>query len=72
MFRRRGIARALMLVAFNAFWEIGHTHIITDTDAETLPSAPKVYVSLGMQLYRREFLYEKEIRPGIEVRQLEP
>jgi mycothiol synthase len=71
MYRGQGVGRALMVAAFNAFWENGIKRIITDTDAESFTDAPKFYTSLGMRLYRREYLYEKEIRPGTEVRRLE-
>jgi GNAT superfamily N-acetyltransferase len=70
-YRRRGLGRALMLAAFQAFWQSGLRRIITDTDAASFTSAPKLYEALGMRLYRREFLYEKEIRAGTEVRCLQ-
>lgn len=69
-YRRQGIARALMLAAFDAFWKNGYRRVITDTDAKSLTDAPKLYTGLGMKPYRREFTYEKEIRPGREVRLL--
>jgi len=46
--------------------------IITDTDAESFTDAHRFYTGLGMQPYRREFLYLKETRPGTEIRRLEP
>lgn len=67
-YRRRGIGRALMLAGFNAFWQGGIRRVILDTDATSLTSAPAFYRSLGMDVYRREWLYEKQIRPGQEVR----
>jgi GNAT superfamily N-acetyltransferase len=70
-FQRRGIGRALMLAAFQAFWQIGLKRIITDTDAESFSETPRFYANLGMRPYRQEFLYEKVIRPGREVRRLE-
>jgi GNAT superfamily N-acetyltransferase len=70
-YRRRGLGRALMLAAFQAFWQSGLHRIITDTDAASFTSAPKLYEALGMRPYRREFLYEKEIRAGMEVRRLQ-
>jgi len=69
-YRRQGVARALMLSAFKAFWESGKKRIVADTDAESFTGAPKFYSSLGMRLFRREYLYEKEIRAGKEVRRL--
>ncbi len=69
-YRRQGAGRALMLTAFHAFWQHGIRRIITDTDADSFTEAPKFYTHLGMRWYRREFLYEKEMRPGKEVRRL--
>jgi GNAT superfamily N-acetyltransferase len=69
-YRRQGIGRILMLAAFDAFWRHGIRRIITDTDANSFTEAPAFYKSLGMRSYRRELLYEKEIRPGMEVRRI--
>lgn len=69
-YRRQGIARTLMLASFEAFWKSGFHCIITDTDAKSFTDAPKLYKGLGMRPYRSEFTYEKEIRPGREVRLL--
>jgi GNAT superfamily N-acetyltransferase len=71
-YRRQGIGRALMLAAFDEFWLRGLRRIITDTDANSFTQAPQLYMSLGMRPYRREFLYEKEIRPGKEARRMVP
>ena len=70
-FRRRGVGRALMFSAFNAFYQSGMHRIILDTDAQSFSESSKFYLSLGMSMYRREFLYEKEIRAGQEIRRLE-
>lgn len=70
-YRRRGIAQALMLTAFDAFWKNGFRRVITDTDANSFTDSTKLYKGLGMKPYRSEFTYEKEIRPGREVRRLE-
>jgi hypothetical protein len=59
-----------MLAAFHAFWKNGFRRVITDTDSKSFTEAPKLYTSLGMKPYRREFTYEKEIRAGREVRLL--
>lgn len=69
-YRRRGIGQALMKTAFNTFWKKGVKRIILDTDSESFSESTKFYGELGMKPYRREFLYEKEIRPGMEVRRL--
>jgi len=70
-YRRKKIGSALMKTAFNAFWESGIKHIILDTDSESFSDSIKFYSGLGMKPCRRELLYEKEIRPGREVRRLE-
>lgn len=70
-YRRRGIGRVLMLRAFDAFWHHGFRRIILDTDANSFSQAPVFYGTLGMRVYRHEYLYEKEIRPGSEVRRLQ-
>jgi mycothiol synthase len=70
-YRRRKIGQALMQTAFQAFWEKGIQRIILDTDSESFSQSRVFYSGLGMKPYRREFLYEKEICPGREVRRLE-
>jgi mycothiol synthase len=70
-YRRQGIARTLLLAALDAFWKNRFRRVITDTDAKSFTDAPKLYTGLGMKPYRREFTYEKEIRPGREVRLLD-
>jgi GNAT superfamily N-acetyltransferase len=70
-YRRRGIAQTLMLAAFDAFWKNRFRRVITDTDANSFTDSTKLYKGLGMRPYRSEFTYEKEIRPGTEVRRLE-
>ncbi|MBE2232967.1 MAG: GNAT family N-acetyltransferase [Anaerolinea sp.] len=69
-YRRRGAGQALMLAAFGAFWAAGLRHVILDTDAGSFTQAHRLYTRLGMQLYRRELVYEKELRPGLEARRL--
>lgn len=69
-YRRKRIGQALMKTAFNAFWNKSIKRIILDTDSESFSESIKFYSGLGMKPYRREFLFEKEIRPGREVRRL--
>jgi hypothetical protein len=59
-----------MLAAFNAFYQNGMRRVILDTDSGSFTDSAKFYTSLGMNIYRREFLYEKEIRAGEEIRRL--
>ena len=44
----------------------------TDTDADSFTGSYRLYLGLGMHIFRREHLYEKEIRPGQELRLLTP
>ncbi|HQU35413.1 MAG TPA: GNAT family N-acetyltransferase [Anaerolineales bacterium] len=69
-FRRKGVGKNLMLSAFNAFYQNGMRRVILDTDAQSFTDSAKFYTSFGMKIYRREFLYEKEIRAGEEIRRL--
>jgi GNAT superfamily N-acetyltransferase len=69
-YRGRGIARTLMLASFDAFWKNGLHRVITDTDANSFTISTRLYKSLGMRPYRSELTYEKEVRPGREVRRL--
>ncbi len=68
--RRRGVGKNLMLTAFHAFWENGMCRVILDTDSQSFTDSSLFYTSLGMSIYRKEFLYEKEIRSGQEIRRL--
>lgn len=69
-FRRKGVGKNLMLSAFNMFYQHGMHRVILDTDSQSFTDSSKFYTSLGMKIYHREFLYEKEIRAGEEIRRL--
>jgi mycothiol synthase len=70
-YRRQGLGQALMHEAFRTFWQHGLRRVILDTDAESFTAAPRFYTRLGMRVYRRERLYEKTIRNGVEARRLQ-
>ena len=70
-YRRRGIGQTLMKTAFNTFWQRGVKRIILDTDSASFSKSVSFYAGLGMKPYRREVLYEKEIRAGKEIRRLD-
>jgi mycothiol synthase len=72
--RRKGIALALLHQAFGEFYERGQFKVGLGVDAESLTGATDLYNKAGMIVQRRFDLYEKEIRPGIEVSvtELEP
>lgn len=62
--RRRGVGRALTLHALNTFYQRGTRKVLTDTDGDSLTNAYRVYQTAGMQIFRRELVHEKMIRPG--------
>ena len=61
-----------MLHAFRAFYDHGIRQVSTDTDADSFTGSYRLYLGLGMHIFRREYLYEKVIRPGRELRLLSP
>jgi ribosomal protein S18 acetylase RimI-like enzyme len=69
-YRRSGLATALLLHAFAAFHRHGIRRVITDTDSESFTAGPVLYEGVGMREYRRELVYEKELRSGRELRRL--
>jgi ribosomal protein S18 acetylase RimI-like enzyme len=69
-YRRLGIGRALTLHALGRFYERGTRRVIIDTDADGFTGAYRLYQQAGMHIYRREVTYEKELRPGTELRLL--
>jgi mycothiol synthase len=70
--RRRGLGRALIAHAFRAFWDRGIRQITTDTDADSFFNTPALYQGAGMEVFRYQHLYEKEIKPGMELRRTTP
>jgi ribosomal protein S18 acetylase RimI-like enzyme len=64
--RRQGIGLALTRYALAEFYRRGIYHILTDTDGDSFTSAYRLYQKAGMHIYRREIVFEKELRPGID------
>ncbi len=60
--RRRGIARALLLQALAAFRQRGLTRVGLGVDGESTSGALELYVSAGMRVERRYDVYEKPVR----------
>jgi ribosomal protein S18 acetylase RimI-like enzyme len=58
--RRRGIARALLLTSFREFRRRGLARVGLGVDADSLTGANVLYESAGMRPERRYDLYEKE------------
>jgi mycothiol synthase len=57
--RHRGLARALLLTAFRAFYERGIRIVGLGVDAQSLTGATRVYERAGMSVRTRYDLYEK-------------
>lgn len=62
--RKKEIGLALTLHILNVFYERGTTQVLTDTDGDGLTQAYRVYQKAGMEIFRREHVYEKMVRSG--------
>jgi mycothiol synthase len=62
--RKKGLARALLLHSFNEFYKRGTKTIGLGVDAENQTGATKLYQSAGMKIASEYVFYEKELRPG--------
>jgi mycothiol synthase len=67
--RQRGLGLALLYHAFGEFQRRGKSKVGLGVDAENLTGATRLYQRAGMQPDpNRQFsIYEKELRPGIEL-----
>ena len=66
--RRQGLGLALLYHSFGEFYRRGITQVALGVDAESLTGATRLYEKAGMRLFRRLASYEKELRPGEELR----
>jgi ribosomal protein S18 acetylase RimI-like enzyme len=66
--RKRGLGLALLRVAFREFHGRGYHKVGLGVDAENMTGALRLYEKAGMHVIRQFDLYEKEIRPGRELR----
>ena len=62
--RRRGVGMALLLTAFNEFYQRGQKRVGLGVDASSLTNATRLYEKAGMHVAKQYDTYEKEIRPG--------
>lgn len=65
--RQRGLGLALLLHSFGAYWERGKQSVGLGVDAQNLTGALRLYKKAGMHVHRQYNLYEKELRPGVEL-----
>ncbi|NIA03370.1 MAG: GNAT family N-acetyltransferase [Nitrospirae bacterium] len=66
--RRRGLAIALLHNAFAEFAGRGKSKVGLGVDATSLTGANRVYERAGMHPTRQRDVYEKELRPGVDLR----
>lgn len=65
--RKRGIARALLLHSFGSYYNRGILKVGLGVDAESLTGALKLYKSVGMEVENAFDQYQKELRPGVDL-----
>jgi ribosomal protein S18 acetylase RimI-like enzyme len=66
--RRRGIASALLQHSFAELYRRGKTNVTLGVDTESLTGALRLYEKAGMQMAHQYDRYEKELRPGRDIR----
>ncbi len=66
-YRRRGIGEALLYTAFDAFYKMGKKRVGLGVDASSLTGAATLYKRVGMHVAKQFDLYEKELRPGVDL-----
>lgn len=67
-YRRRGLGLALLRHMFLEFYRRGIRKAGLSVDADSLTGATRLYEKAGMRMVREHVAYEKELRPGVELR----
>lgn len=62
--RGRGIGRALLLHGFGELHRRGRRAVGLSVDGSSLTGADRLYERVGMREARRDYIYEKELRPA--------
>lgn len=65
--RRNGLGLALLLHAFHAFQQRSLLKAGLGVDAQSLTGATRLYERAGMRAFRQWDIYEKELRPGVDL-----
>ncbi|MGZ3714577.1 MAG: GNAT family N-acetyltransferase [Ktedonobacterales bacterium] len=65
--RRNGLGLALLRHAFRTFQACGLSKAGLGVDAHSLTGATRLYERAGMRAFRQWDIYEKELRPGIDL-----
>ncbi len=66
--RGQGLGLALMHHSYKVFKERGYPRVALHADAENITGALKLYRRAGMEIDQRFDFYEKELRPGKDLR----
>lgn len=66
--RKCGLGEALLLHSFNEFYKRGMTRIGLGVDASNPTGATRLYQKVGMTVAVEDVIYEKELRPGRELK----
>jgi mycothiol synthase len=66
--RKRGLGLALLRQAFCEFHRRGYARVDLGVDASNMTGALRLYENAGMRVLRQMDMYEKELRPGRELR----
>jgi ribosomal protein S18 acetylase RimI-like enzyme len=64
--RGRGVARAMMLGAFNALYDRGKSGAALHVDADSPTGATRLYDGVGMNTVSRTATYLRELRSGLD------
>jgi ribosomal protein S18 acetylase RimI-like enzyme len=67
VWRRKGIAYALLKQSFASFHARGQKRAALGVDADSLTGALRLYEKAGMHVARQFDQFEKELRPGREI-----
>lgn len=65
--RKRGLGLALLRHSFGAFYARRERTIALGVDAQNLTGATRLYEGAGMRVTMRAAIYEKELRPGVDL-----
>lgn len=65
--RKRGLGLAFLQHAFGEFYQRGKRKVGLGVDAESLTGALRLYEKAGMHVHKQFDIFEKEIRPGVEI-----
>jgi ribosomal protein S18 acetylase RimI-like enzyme len=66
-YRQRGLADALLRQSFVELYQAGKTTVRLYVDGQSLTGATRLYERAGMREHNRYTMYEKELRPGIDI-----